>query len=205
MRVISMLWDCVCHQYVWDYGELDQIGLGVLELRQMGVLILGGLCWVGWQTGGWMMGGWAGGGLVMGWRTSYSVMFASGVPLFSGFPGDRFGEVESLLEVWCLYLNAETLTPLSLSYLRASPLCIDMLLGMPIGVALRPDVSPSTCLGENLSKNIYPGRVALQKSQPRSCQEVRGYQWCSDSVRDFKIKAWQSQLKQRHRRVTTAR
>ena len=30
-----------------------------------------------------------------------------GVPLFLGFRGDRFGEVESLLEVWCLYLNAE--------------------------------------------------------------------------------------------------
>ena len=154
-----------------------------------------------WMDDGWM--GW--------WRAGHglaNIVFGDvciwGSIVF-GVPGGQVWGVESLLEVWCLYLNAETLTPLSLSYLRASPLCIDMLLGMPIGVALRPDVSPSTCLGENLSKSIYPGRVALQKSQPRSCQEVRGYQWCSDSVRDFKIKAWQSQLKQRHRRVTTAR
>ena len=39
-----------------------------------------------------------------------------------------------------------------------------------------------------LSKSIYHDRVALQKSQPRSCQGVREDQWCSNSIRDFKIK-----------------
>ena len=40
-----------------------------------------------------------------------------------------------------------------------------------------------------LSMSICHCRVALQKSQRRSRQEVRGNQWCSNSVRDFKIKS----------------
>jgi len=93
----------------------------------------------------------------MGWQIWYSVMFA-----FVGFPGDKFREGESLLEVWCLYLNAENAdSSLTLSYLRASSPCINILLGMPIGAALRPDLSPSTCLGENLSKSINHSGAAI--------------------------------------------
>jgi len=67
-----------------------------------------------------------------------------GVPLFLGFRGDKFGEGESLLEVWCLYLNAENAdSSLTLSYLRARSPCIDMPPGVPIGAALRLDLFKS--------------------------------------------------------------
>jgi len=85
------------------------------------------------------MDGWMG-----GWRAGHglaNMVFGDfcfcGVPFSLGFRGDRFGEGESLLKVWCLYLNAENAdSSLTLSYLRVSSQRIDMLLGMPIGVAL---------------------------------------------------------------------
>jgi hypothetical protein len=63
----------------------------------------------------------------MGWRIWYSVMFAFGVPLFLGLRGGQVWGGESLLEVWCLYLNAENAdSSLTLSYLRASSPCINI-------------------------------------------------------------------------------
>lgn len=53
----------------------------------MGVLVFGGLCWIGWQTDGWV-----GGGLVMGWQIWYSMMFAFvGFHCFWGSGGAGLG------------------------------------------------------------------------------------------------------------------
>ena len=59
----------------------------------MGVLVFGGLCWIGWQTDGWMDG------QIGGWRTGHKLAnMVFGVFAFVGFHcfwssgGDRFGE-----------------------------------------------------------------------------------------------------------------
>ena len=90
----------------------------------MGVLVFDGLCWIGWQIGGW--NGWMDGLAETGHGLANMVfgdVCLCGVLLFLGFRGDRFGEGESLLEVWCLYLNAENANS-SLTFLSTYELAV---------------------------------------------------------------------------------
>ena len=168
---MRVAWGYACYQYV-------------VGLRVSSVCV--GL-WMNWIRSGWgagvavdvywylagcagsagrqadgRMDGWVGGGLVMGWRTWYSVMFAFvGFHCFWGSGGQVWGGGISARSMVSLLECRNADSSLTLSYLRASPLCIDMLQGMPIDIALRPDVSPSTCLGENLSKSTNCNGAAI--------------------------------------------
>ena len=61
----------------------------------MGVLVLDGLCWIGWQTGGWMDG------LVEGWSWAGEHGIRSCLPLWGsivfGVPGGQVwgGEISA--------------------------------------------------------------------------------------------------------------